>query len=294
MAGQHQAYVMPGEGRERPPRPAGEGVGGQGAARDLGQQERVVHDDDAHQLRRQGVEAREYALELALAHPAGGAVQVARQPARRLHADDGELGVGPDRLELRRDELAVAVVGPHEPLDRVPLRQVVVAGHGEDRRRQPVEERARGAELLGARRLGEVARDDDQVRPRGLERTHQPFDGRRVDAPEMQVRQVGQPTHSGLVPQARQRPPGSVFEDVGDLQVHQVVLDLAALELDPLVLDPGGGDVAQGLGGPLEALPDRVLEALGRGRGYLGNGGDGHGSSPWFMVPAQLVGQGGR
>ena len=55
---------------------------------------------------------------------------------------------------------------------------------------------------------------------------------------------------------------------------------LPFVELDPLVLDPGGGDAAQGLGGPLEALADRVLEALRRGGGDLGHARDGHGGVP--------------
>jgi hypothetical protein len=57
-------------------------------------------------------------------------------------------------------------------------------------------------------------------------------------------------------------------------------LDLAVLELDPLVLDPGRGDAAQGLAGALEALAEGVLEALRGGRGDLDDVGDGHGSPP--------------
>src|SRR3712207_4719112 len=59
---------------------------------------------------------------------------------------------------------------------------------------------------------------------------------------------------------------GSALEDEGHLDVDLVLLDLAVPELDPLLLDPGRGDAAQGLVGALEALADGVLEALRRGR----------------------------
>jgi hypothetical protein len=92
-----------------------------------------------------------------------------RQPLRRLHADDANLGVGPEGLELLSNEAAVALVGPKQPLDRVPLRQIMIARHGKGRRRQPIQECPRRDELLGTRRLREITRDDDEVRPRVLE-----------------------------------------------------------------------------------------------------------------------------
>src|SRR4051812_3543346 len=76
------------------------------------------------------------------------------------------------------------------------------------------------------------------------------------------------------------RSPGSALEDEGHLHVDLVLGDLAVLELDPLVLDPGRGDAAQGLGGALEALPNGVLEALRRGGGDLAHARNGHGTSP--------------
>ena len=43
---------------------------------------------------------------------------------------------------------------------------------------------------------------------------------------------------------ARGGPP-LVFEDEGDLHVDLVLGDLAVLQADPLLLDPGGGDVTK-------------------------------------------------
>src|SRR4051794_29123140 len=76
------------------------------------------------------------------------------------------------------------------------------------------------------------------------------------------------------------RSPGSALEDEGHLHVDLVLGDLAVLELDALVLDPGRGDAAQGLGGALQALTDGVLEALRRGGGDFAHACDGHGSLP--------------
>src|SRR5690554_888085 len=53
----------------------------------------------------------------------------------------------------------------------------------------------------------------------------------------------------------------SVVEDEGDLEDHLVGGDLPVDDLDGLVLDPRARDVAQGLGGALDAQPDGVVEA---------------------------------
>lgn len=54
---------------------------------------------------------------------------------------------------------------------------------------------------------------------------------------------------------------GGVFQEEGDLEVHLVGPDLVVLHEDLLLLHPRTLDVAQRLGGSLEAPLDRVLEA---------------------------------
>ena len=71
-----------------------------------------------------------------------------------------------------------------------------------------------------------------------------------------------------------QSPTGSL-EHERDLQVNPEVNDLVVLKLHLLVLDPGALDVLDGLAGPPDPIPDRVVEAV-RGFGAdlddLGNG----------------------
>src|SRR5688572_24177918 len=77
------------------------------------------------------------------------------------------------------------------------------------------------------------------------------------------------PTNRGLPRRWDPALAASRVEDEGDLHVDLVLRDPAVPELDPLLLDPGRGDPAQGPGGALQPLPDRVLEALARGGGDL-------------------------
>jgi hypothetical protein len=187
MAGQNEPHMMSCKSGQRPARPACERVRGQGMTLDLRQQQRMMHDGDAHKVPGQGIEPRKHALKLPLADASDGAIEIVRQPLRRLHADDANLSVRPERLEFLCDEAAVTLVGPQQPLDRVPLRQIMIARHGKGWRRQPIQECPCCDELLRTRRLREITRDDDEIRARVLERPQQPIDGRRVDAPEMQV-----------------------------------------------------------------------------------------------------------
>ena len=70
--------------------------------------------------------------------------------------------------------------------------------------------------------------------------------------------------------------PDLALEDEGHLHIDLILNDLVILEPDPLVLDPGRSHAPQGLSGSLEALADRVLEALRRGCRYLSHARDGH------------------
>jgi hypothetical protein len=63
----------------------------------------------------------------------------------------------------------------------------VVAGHDDLRARQAVEKLPRLLELVRARALRQVARDDQQRRPRLVHGLRQRPHQRRVDAPEVQV-----------------------------------------------------------------------------------------------------------
>ena len=53
-----------------------------------------------------------------------------------------------------------------------------------------------------------------------------------------------------------------VFEDKGDSHIDLVGCDLIVLNYDVHVLDPGALDVAQGAGGTLDALVNRILKVL--------------------------------
>ena len=56
MAGQHEPHMMPCKSGQRPARPACERVRRQGMTLDLRQQQRMMHDGDAHKVPGQGIE----------------------------------------------------------------------------------------------------------------------------------------------------------------------------------------------------------------------------------------------
>jgi hypothetical protein len=61
------------------------------------------------------------------------------------------------------------------------------------------------------------------------------------------------------------------FQNEGYGHVDLLSGNIAVLDHDVHVLDPDALDVAEGAGGPLDALVDGVLEALLRGGTQLGN-----------------------
>src|SRR5688572_21139255 len=79
------------------------------------------------------------------------------------------------------------------------------------------------------------------------------------------------------------RQAASVGEDEGHLHVDPIGRDLAVLDDDLLLLNPGALDVLQRLGSAGYPLLDRVLKALVRRRGDFGDTGDGHGFLPWSV-----------
>ena len=104
-----------------------------------------------------------------------------------------------ERAQALVDEAAVARQRRQEAAKHVVQRNVVVAGHAEHlvaALAQPFEEFAGFAKLLGARALGEVAADHDQV---GLELVDFAFD--RLDQPlvvraEMKVGEMDEAGHA--------------------------------------------------------------------------------------------------
>src|SRR5207253_776707 len=66
-----------------------------------------------------------------------------------------------------------------------------------------------------------------------------------------------------------------VFEYESHLHVDLVAHDLAVVYLDALLLDPGALHVPERLRGPLDAHPDRILEALVGSRADLRHPRDG-------------------
>src|SRR5215211_4034140 len=62
----------------------------------------------------------------------------------------------------------------------------------------------------------------------------------------------------------------------GDFQVHLVAFDVAVLDHDVLILDPGTLYVPQGLGGPSYALLDGILKARIRDSADLCYRGNAH------------------
>ena len=207
VPGQDQLDAVRSEGRQRPGGAAGVGVRRQRRRGRFGQEQRVVDHDDPHQMARHRLEPRQGPLELAPPDPPDRPVQVPGQPPRRLDPDDAELRVAPGRLEVGVDVAPVAPVRIGEAGQQVPGRQVVVAGHREHRRRQPVEKGPRGQELAPPGALGEIARHHHEVGRRRRERAPQALDHVRVDPAEMQVRDVRDaPAHG-----AAARRPGFYF-----------------------------------------------------------------------------------
>ena len=109
---------------------------------------------------------------------------------RRVQADDDNLVVLEDRLEIGGDEALVPGERREEPARHVPQRHVVIAGNHQVWRGEVVEEGARLAELGPGGALRQVAREHHQVRLRvGDGRGERPEDG-GIDAAGVKVRKM--------------------------------------------------------------------------------------------------------
>ena len=104
-----------------------------------------------------------------------------------IEADDHQVAVGPDRLEVGGNDAPVAAERVEGSCDHVEQRHVVVTRHDEARRRQPVDEGASLAELRPAGALSEIAGDRDNVRRQRPDGIVQGTDHARIGAPEVQV-----------------------------------------------------------------------------------------------------------
>src|SRR6056297_984536 len=131
--------------------------------------------------------------DLRLAHPAG----LAAEPIRRVDTDERDVAIVPSRLGLGRDPPAVGGMGAQPPRADVVERDIVIARHGEDRRRNRLDERARGPEMRPSRALHEIPRDHDHVWPRGLDRLQQCGDDAAIFAAEMQIGYQDKTRHRG-------------------------------------------------------------------------------------------------
>ena len=110
-----------------------------------------------------------------------------------------------ERGEVGGHQAPVAAQRAEEPAREVEERDVVVAGHHQHRRGEPVQERARGLELAAPGALGEVAADHDQVGAGGGQVLEHGLHHPRVLAAEVQVGDVGDGPHRWLASGARTR-----------------------------------------------------------------------------------------
>ncbi len=145
--------------------------------------DRVVGDEDAQ---RAGVALGE-AGDLADAVGLQAAGDLA---AGGVEAEDAQAGSGQQRRLDARDQAVVAADRDQDAADQVVERDVVVAGDGQPRGVERVQERASAAELTGAGALGEVAADDDELRLDLLQRPQERVYGARRVPTEVRVGDV--------------------------------------------------------------------------------------------------------
>jgi len=157
----------------------------------VGQVEGVVGDDDLGHRFGERIEVAMDRRQLLLVDPS----VLKRQRARRVDADDGDLGVDERRLEVGVDQAAVLAERAEEALPDSIERHVVVAGDDDLRFRQAVEIALGRLELARLRALRQVARDDDEVGAGGTDRREQRLEDGLVGAAEVQVGKVGEGSH---------------------------------------------------------------------------------------------------
>jgi hypothetical protein len=122
-------------------------------------------------------------------------VGLRRPGAHRVEADHRDLVVEEGRFGVPRDEPAVASERVEEAGEELEIGDVVIARHRDPGCGEPVEEGARLHVFLAPGPHGEVARCHDQVRRIAIQLGGERVDHRRIGAPEMQVGDMGDPSH---------------------------------------------------------------------------------------------------
>ena len=159
------------------------------------QVERMMRDDDARDVRSDAGEPSARSLNL---HP----VDVPIFPGQRAggaHPLNGDLVVGVERLHVAADVLAVFLERRQPSAHDVVQRHIVVARDDDLRKRQAVEKGAGGGELQPARPLREIAGDHHDIGPCLQQSLAQRRQDESVDAPEVQIGNVGDGAHGSGV-----------------------------------------------------------------------------------------------
>src|SRR5260221_748796 len=91
-----------------------------------------------------------------------------------------------------------AVERPENPPQGVVERHIVIAGHGNGRRREAIEKFAGGGKFGAACALGKIAADADEIGFLGREIGEQPCCDDGVVAAEMQIGNMGDRSHGGF------------------------------------------------------------------------------------------------
>ncbi len=153
--------------------------------------QRVMRHHDARLTGLGGVENPLHAGQCAGGEPAA----LMGQDIHRVHAQNDHLVIAILRFQIARDPAPVMAPGPDQAEQEIVQRHIVIAGHGQGGRLQPVDEPARGAELAQPGALGQIAGNGHQIRRQRVDRRDQRLGQFRAVAAEMQVGQMHQPSH---------------------------------------------------------------------------------------------------
>jgi hypothetical protein len=154
--------------------------------------ERMVGNDDFDRRRAGCLQPRCGARDLSLVQPAA-AVEWERPGA--IQPDRNHVLALVRGLQIALNVPPVAAVGIEEPRGNVEQRHVVIARDDKLRRWQSIEEPSGVAKLVTAGALGEVAGHDDQGRRDRFDRSNERLDESRIDAPEMDIREMRDSGH---------------------------------------------------------------------------------------------------
>src|SRR5260370_5189335 len=123
-----------------------------------------------------------------------------------VEAQERDLVIGEEGLQLRADVTAIAGEPSDKALDDIVERNIVVAGDDDDGPGQSLEKGAGGGALPTPGALRQVAGDDNDVRLRLRYVGQQALGRGLVVPPEMQIRQMSDRSHGGTGPRAPTTP----------------------------------------------------------------------------------------